>query len=193
MNSTHHLILASNSPRRQQLLKDLGFEFEVFTRDFDESFPQDLPSIVVAEFLAIKKNHNYRELRPYDLIITSDTTVICDDQVLNKASSKEEAKEMLNLLSGRTHQVVSGVCISSSDKEVCFSDITEVTFESISDNEMDYYIDHFKPFDKAGAYGIQEWIGMAKISSINGSYFTVMGLPTHLVYKCLVEDFGIQL
>lgn len=192
MNSTHHLILASNSPRRQQLLKDLGFEFEVFTRDFDESFPDSLPALEVAEYLAIKKNRNYRELRPECTIITSDTTVICDAHVLNKAANKKEAIDMLEMLSGKTHQVVSGVCISSLVKEISFHDVTDVTFDNISLEEMDFYIDNYQPFDKAGSYGIQEWIGMAKIKAIKGSYFTVMGLPTHLIYKSLKREFGLQ-
>ncbi len=191
MNSEHHLILASNSPRRQQLLKDLGFEFEVFTRDFDESFPDTLPALEVAEYLAIKKNRNYCKLRPECTIITSDTTVICDDHVLNKAANKKEAIDMLEMLSGRTHQVVSGVCISSPDKEVSFHDVTDVTFDAISSKEMDFYIDNYQPFDKAGSYGIQEWIGMAKIKAIKGSYFTVMGLPTHLIYTSLKREFGL--
>lgn len=193
MNSEHHLILASNSPRRQQLLKDLGFEFEVFTRDFDESFPDSIPTSEVAEYLAIKKNRNYRELRPECTIITSDTTVICDAHVLNKAANKKEAIDMLEMLSGRTHQVVSGVCISSPGKEVSFHDTTDVTFDTISSEEMNYYIDHYQPFDKAGSYGIQEWIGMAKIKAIKGSYFTVMGLPTHLVYSTLKNYFNYHL
>lgn len=191
MNSKHHLILASNSPRRQQLLKDLGFEFEVFTRDFDESFPDDLNALKVAEFLAVKKNKNYRPLKPDSLIITSDTTVVCDGEVLNKPANKAEAVEMLSKLSGKTHQVVSGVCISSPDKEVSFADITQVTFDEISKEEMNYYIDNYQPFDKAGAYGIQEWIGMTKISSITGSFFTVMGLPINRVYQHLKRDFNL--
>lgn len=191
MNSTHHLILASNSPRRQQILRDAGFEFEVFTRDFDESFPDDLPALKVAEYLAVKKNQHYRPLKPDALIITADTTVVCGQQVLNKPADKAEAMSMLSVLSDTTHQVVSGVCISSGDHEVAFSDITEVTFDEIAQEEMEYYIDHFQPFDKAGAYGIQEWIGMTKISSITGSYFTVMGLPIHKVYQVLKGDFGM--
>jgi len=187
MNSEHHLILASNSPRRQQLLKDLGFEFEVFTRDFDESFPDTLPALEVAEYLAIKKNRNYCKLRPECTIITSDTTVICDDHVLNKAANKKEAIDMLEMLSGRTHQVVSGVCISSPDKEVSFHDVTDVTFDAISSKEMDFYIDNYQPFDKAGSYGIQEWMGYFGIQKINGDYFNVMGLPLHKLYRKLKE------
>lgn len=192
MNLTHPLILASNSPRRQQLLKEAGFEFEVFTRDFDESYPPDLAALEVAEYLAINKNKNYRPLKADSLIITSDTTVICNQQVLNKPSNRAEALDMLSELSNKTHQVASGVCITSPDKQVNFTDITRVTFSQITQEEMEYYIDTFQPFDKAGAYGIQEWIGMTKISSITGSYFTVMGLPIHLVYQSLKNDFTLS-
>ncbi|MEQ8470994.1 MAG: Maf family protein [Marinoscillum sp.] len=189
MNSRHHLILASNSPRRQQLLRDAGFEFEVFTQDFDEHFPTNLEALEVAEYLGIQKNKHYRKLKPDALIITADTTVICDHLVLNKPADKAEAIKMLSLLSASIHQVVSGVCISSPEKTISFSDITEVTFDAISKAEMEYYIDQYQPFDKAGAYGIQEWIGMTKISAIKGSYFTVMGLPVHKVYQILNSEF----
>ena len=191
MNSTHPLILASNSPRRQQILKDAGFDFDVFTRDFDESFPEDLSALEVAQYLAVQKNKNYRPLKPDSTIITSDTTVICDNLVLNKPANKDEAIQMLSMLSGRTHKVVSGVCISSPEKTMAFSDSTSVTFETISIDEMEFYVENYRPYDKAGAYGIQEWIGMTKISSITGSYFTVMGLPIHRVYEVLLNEFGI--
>ncbi len=191
MNSIHPLMLASNSPRRQQLLRDAGFEFEVFTQDFNEDFPGDLKATKVAEYLAVQKNRNYRPLKPKHLIITSDTTVICGQEVLNKPADKAEALRMLSMLSNRTHQVVTGVCIASPNQQVRFSDTTEVTFDPISASEMNYYIDQFQPFDKAGAYGIQEWIGMTKISSITGSYFTVMGLPIHLVYQTLKNVFQV--
>lgn len=189
MNFKHHLILASNSPRRQQLLRDAGYTFEVFTRDFDESYPEDLPPTEVAKYLAIAKNTNYRKLKPEALIVTADTTVISGNQVLNKPQNKAEAIEMLKALSAKTHEVVSGVCISSPSKEVAFSDTTAVSFEEISLEEMNHYIDNYQPYDKAGAYGIQEWIGMTKISSIKGSYFTVMGLPVHLIYRALNDEF----
>jgi len=178
MNSTPHLILASNSPRRQQLLRDCGFEFEVFVRDFDETFPEEMPAHEVAEFLAVEKNKHYRPLKPDAIIITADTTVVLENEVLNKPGDEAHAYEMLSKLSGKTHQVISGVCISSPDHLSSFSDITSVTFRPMSDEDIWYYIKNFKPFDKAGSYGIQEWIGMTQIESINGSYFNVMGLPT---------------
>lgn len=184
------LILASNSPRRQALLKECGFEFDVFVSDFEESFPDELQAGQVAEFLAIGKNKHYRTLKPEAVILTADTTVIRDAQVLNKPADRREAFEMLRSLSGRTHLVVCGVCISSPDELVAFSERTEVSFDKITPEEINFYIDTFQPFDKAGAYGIQEWIGMAKIREIRGSYYNVMGLPTHLVYKILKSNFG---
>lgn len=192
MNSTHHLILASNSPRRQELLLQAGYEFEVFVRDFDESFPAEMPASHVAQYLAEQKNKNYRALRPHDLIITADTTVVNDGTVLNKPADKAEAMEMLTMLSDKTHLVISGVCISSPEQTISFSDTTEVTFSKIMKEEMEYYVDTFRPFDKAGAYGIQEWIGMTKVRSLKGSYFNVMGLPVHRVYEVLKEVFQIR-
>ncbi len=187
-----NLVLASNSPRRQELLKKAGFNFKVFVRDFDESFPDDLPAKQVAEYLAIEKNHNYRKILKEDTIITADTTVILGNEVLNKPKDSKHAAEMLQKLSGETHKVVCGVCISSPDKQHSFSDTTEVTFTKISEQESKFYISSFEPFDKAGAYGIQEWIGLTRISSIKGSYYNVMGLPTHLLYEVLLNEFNIH-
>ncbi|RED94397.1 septum formation protein [Marinoscillum furvescens DSM 4134] len=180
------MILASNSPRRQQLLREAGFEFEVFVRDFPEDFPGELPADEVAQYLAVQKNENYRPLLPDALILTADTTVILGDRVMNKPANADEAREMLTSLSNKTHEVICGVCISSASREISFSDRTEVTFGSLSPAEIDHYITTFQPFDKAGAYGIQEWIGMTKIIRITGSYYNVMGLPTHKVYEALM-------
>ncbi|MFY0606850.1 MAG: septum formation protein Maf [Cyclobacteriaceae bacterium] len=191
MNSTQPLILASNSPRRQELLKQAGFLFDVVVKDFDEDFPASLNAREVAEYLAVQKNRFYRLFLENEIIITADTTVICDEQVLNKPENVDQAKTMLRLLSNNSHQVVSGVCISSPDQEVHFSDTTEVRFAKLTDEEIDFYISRFKPYDKAGSYGIQEWIGLARIESIVGSYFTVMGLPTHRVYEELTQRFGL--
>ncbi len=192
MSSTHHLILASNSPRRQELLRQAGFKFEVFVKDFEEDFPESIGAIEVAEFLATQKNKQYRPYLNNEVIITADTTVVCEDQVLNKSQNKQDAMTMLSLLSDKIHTVVSGVCISSPDKFISFSDRTEVQFGHLSSEEIEYYIDQYHPFDKAGSYGIQEWIGLTKIESIKGSYFTVMGLPTHRVYMELMNQFGIK-
>lgn len=189
MSFTHPLILASNSPRRQELLKQAGFSFDVFVRDFDESYPEELPAEQVAEFLAVKKNKNYRELLSEQVVITADTTVVLGHLVLNKPADHAEAFSMLKSLSDRTHRVICGVCISSPKKQVAFTEITEVTFGHISDEEINFYIEEYQPFDKAGAYGIQEWIGQTKVVSIKGSYFNVMGLPTHRVYEVLKSEF----
>jgi septum formation protein len=192
MSSTPLLILASNSPRRQELLKLSGFEFEVFVRDFPEDFPDDMDVYQVAEFLAEQKNKHYRLLRPEALILTADTTVIANQQVINKPKDFNDAVEMLGILSGNTHQVVSGVCISSPDKKISFSETTEVTFAELSKGDIENYINQYKPFDKAGSYGIQESIGLTHIESIKGSFYNVMGLPTHKVYKILANEFGVK-
>lgn len=185
------LVLCSGSPRRQELLSQLGFEFRIYAEEVDESFPDDLPATQVAEFLAKKKNTAYRHALKEQLLLTADTTVVIDGKVLNKPSSHQEAESMLKSLSGRQHQVISGFCLSSQDQIVSGADVTDVTFSSLTKDEIDFYIQNYKPMDKAGAYGIQEWIGLAKIASIRGSYFNVMGLPTHLIYKALYEQFSL--
>ena len=172
------LILASNSARRQQLMRDAGF---------DESIPVE----DVAEFLAKKKNSMYREFFPKDVILTADTTVIANDKILGKPVDKEEAFHMIKKMAGEIHEVVSGVSISSVENEVSFSDKVEVDLSSLSDDEINFYVENYKPLDKAGAYGIQEWIGMIGINKIKGSFYTVMGLPIHKVYQVLKNDFEI--
>jgi len=191
MNSTRPLILASGSPRRQELLRQLGFQFEVMTLEFEESFPSSMKPKEVAEYLAVQKNENYRKMELSAVIMTSDTTVVSDNHVLNKPENKQDARSMLDLLSGRSHQVITGICISDQEKKLSFSESTEVTFAEITSNERDFYIEKYQPFDKAGAYGIQEWIGLSKSTKISGSYFNVMGLPTHKVYEVLTTEFGI--
>ncbi len=182
------LVLASKSPRRQQLLTDLGYTFEVRTKEVDESHSPDLNGMEIAEFLAAKKAQAFKgQLAPNEILLTSDTVVWCDGIHLAKAKNGEEAATMLRKISGRSHEVITGVCLLSQDKEVVFSDTTRVFFRELSEDEIQYYIENFKPFDKAGAYGIQEWIGMWAIEKIEGSYFTVMGLPTHLVAKELSQ------
>lgn len=192
MNSTPRLILASNSPRRQELLRNAGFRFEVFTRDFEENFPDTLAPAEVAEYLAKQKNENYRKLLGNETVITSDTTVVLDESVLNKPLNRQNAFVMLKSLSAKTHLVISGVCISSPEKVISFSDTTEVTFFPLSDDEINYYIDNYKPFDKAGAYGIQEWIGLTKVKELKGSFYNVMGLPVSEVYRVLKEEFDLH-
>ena len=180
------LILASKSPRRQQLLKDLGLDFEIHTKEVEESYPDHLKGAEIAEFLAIKKAMAFQESLSTDsIVLTSDTVVWCNGKSLEKASDAEEAKWMLEQLSGNRHNVITGVCLFSKEKKEVFSDTVEVTFRKLKEEEVQYYIDNYHPFDKAGAYGIQEWIGMAAITSIKGSFFTVMGLPTHLIMEKL--------
>ena len=178
------VVLASNSPRRKELLTGLGMPFEVRVMDgIDESYPEDLPVSKVALYIAGKKADAYREKMADDeLIITADTVVIVDDEILGKPHDKDDAIRMLKLISGRTHQVTTGVCLLSKKQESRFSVTTDVTFKALSDDEINYYIDTYQPFDKAGAYGIQEWIGYIGVTGLNGSYYNVMGLPVQRIY-----------
>jgi len=181
----YQIILASNSPRRKQLLGDLGVPFKTKSSLGEETFPDDLPPIQVAKFLAIQKADWFADLTEHDLYITADTVVIVDQTVLGKPQNSREAFEMIQQLSGRTHQVVTGVCLKSKSKTIVFDSTTDVTFKNLSDETIQYYIDTYRPFDKAGSYGIQEWIGMIGISEIKGSYFNVMGLPTDQLFDAL--------
>lgn len=183
MNLNYRLILASKSPRRQALLKSLDLDFEVKIREVDESFPSDLPPLDVAEHLAVKKSNAFGELQEDILLITSDTTVVVDSEILGKAEHKEEAISMIRSLSGRTHKVASGVCLRTARKVLSFTEITKVSFDPLSYDTIAYYIDNYKPYDKAGAYGIQEWIGMMGINKIEGDYYNVMGLPLNRLYN----------
>ena len=182
--SIRMVVLASNSPRRKELLAGLGMPFEVRVMDgIDESYPEDLPVSEVALYIAGKKADAYREKMADDeLIITADTVVIVDDEILGKPHDKDDAIRMLKLISGRTHQVTTGVCLLSKKQESRFSVTTDVTFKTLSDEEINYYIDTYQPFDKAGAYGIQEWIGYIGVTGLNGSYYNVMGLPVQRIY-----------
>ncbi|MGV0752811.1 Maf family nucleotide pyrophosphatase [Empedobacter brevis] len=183
-----NIILASQSPRRKELLAGLGLQFSTVSLDIDESFDRDqFKKEQITAYLSAKKAKAYSAIQSNDLIITSDTTVWLDDESLEKASNREEAYEMIKKLSGKTHSVYTSVTIRSIEKEVTFSDETQVTFAELSDEEIYFYIDHYKPFDKAGAYGVQEWIGYIGVDNMNGSYFNVMGLPTHKLYKELMK------
>jgi len=178
------ILLASKSPRRQYLLKELGIEFEVVDnfRD-DESYPEELPIEEIPVFLAKKKADNYNEMLDDDcILITADTLVWCNNRIMNKPDSYGEAYQMLYSLSDNKHTVITGVCLRSAEKETTFIATTDVYFTKLSDDEIEYYLMKFKPFDKAGAYGIQEWIGYIGIEKIEGSYFNVMGLPVQKVY-----------
>lgn len=168
-----------------------GFRFEVFTADFDESFPDSLPATEVAEFLAKAKNQYYQSLLSGKLILTADTTVVLGNEVINKPADEAEARYMLSKLSGQTHLVVSGVCISDASKTISFSDVTKVHFAPVSAEEISTYVERYQPLDKAGAYGVQEWVGLTKVTGMEGSYFNVMGLPIHRVYETLKNEFGL--
>ncbi|MBO4810465.1 MAG: septum formation protein Maf [Prevotella sp.] len=180
----YHIILASNSPRRRELLGGLGLDYEVrVLPDIAESYPSDLPVEQIAEYIAGEKADAYRKLMaPNDLIITADTIVVVDGEVMGKPIDADDARRMLNSLSAKTHQVITGVCLLTATKQRLFSVVTDVTFKQLSDEEIDYYIEHYRPFDKAGAYGIQEWIGYVGVTAIKGSYFNVMGLPVQRIY-----------
>jgi septum formation protein len=178
-----HFILASRSPRRAQLLKELGLKFDIVIKDYKEEYPGNLSGAEIAEYLAYEKASQFRgDLSDNDIVITADTIVWCNNTVLDKPSSFKEAVEILRIISGKTHDVITGVTFLSNLGEYTFSSTTRVTFDKLSDEEISWYIKEFKPFDKAGAYGIQEWIGLAGIISIEGSYFNVMGLPVQKVY-----------
>lgn len=177
------IILGSKSPRRRELLSKLDIDFESISIDADESFETHMPIHEVAEYLAVKKSQAYQAELNKTILITSDTTVLCGNQILNKPSDKQEATAMLQLLSGKTHRVNTGVCLRNALQKVSFNETTEVEFEVLTDNEISYYIDQYKPYDKAGGYGIQEWIGMIGISGINGCYYNVMGLPISKLYN----------
>lgn len=180
----YRIILASNSPRRRELLAGLGINYEVRTmQGIDESYPAELPVHQIAEYIATEKAAAYQKLMAADeLIITADTIVVVDTEVLGKPRDADDARRMLHLLSNRTHQVITGVCITTAEKQRRFSVITDVTFKALTDEEIDYYITNYQPFDKAGAYGIQEWIGYIGVTGLNGSYFNVMGLPVQRIY-----------
>jgi septum formation protein len=186
--NNYRIILASRSPRRQQLLKELGFTFDIVIREFEESFPEGLNGEEIARYVAHSKAASFRdEIADNEIIITADTIVWCNNQVLGKPIDIQDAVRILKKISGNTHEVITGVSVFSKKKEVTFSDSTKVTFEVLSDNDIKYYIDKYKPYDKAGAYGIQEWIGLIACSKIEGSYFNVVGLPVQRVYKELQE------
>jgi len=184
-----HIILGSTSPRRRELLAGLDIDFEVRRINVDEIYPETLEVHQIPEFLALLKANSQREkMQANDLVLTADTIVICEGKVLGKPKNADDARNMLRQLSGKKHEVVSGVCLTSAEKQISFSDTTTVFFKKLTDEEIDYYIDSFHPFDKAGAYGIQEWIGYIAIEKIEGSYYTVMGLPVAKVYAAL-RDF----
>jgi septum formation protein len=178
------IILASRSPRRKQLLKELGLIFEVAERNWSEKYPDYLKGQDIAVHLAVEKANLFRsEIRDSDIVITADTIVWLNNRILDKPANEAEAKKILREISGKTHEVITGVCLTSSVKQSSFYSITKVTFKEFTDDEIDYYVSNYNPVDKAGAYGIQEWIGLAACSHIDGSFFNVVGLPVEQVYN----------
>ncbi|MBW6479771.1 MAG: Maf family nucleotide pyrophosphatase [Bacteroidales bacterium] len=183
------LILASQSPRRKELLKDAGFPFRVWSIPCHEEFPEDLLPHEIALFLCKQKAEPFKsQISEKSIVITADTIVVKDKQILNKAGNAIQAGQMLTLLSGTTHQVITGVCITSTKKQVAFYETTLVKFAPLLPEEIDFYINTYKPFDKAGAYGIQEWIGLTGVERIEGSWHNVVGLPVAALYRNL-KDF----
>lgn len=180
-----NIILASASPRRRFLLKQLDIEFTFNSAEVDESIPEGMTPDEIAISLAEKKAGHFQDLLedPKNILITADTLVLINGKILGKPNDLEDARLMLQNLSGNMHQVVTGVCIRSHDKSRSFTDWTDVYFKSLSSQEIDYYLNHYKPYDKAGAYGAQEWIGYIGIKRLEGSYFNVMGLPVHRLYE----------
>ena len=186
------IILASNSPRRKELLGGLGVDFEVkVLNGVDESYPDTLPAKDVAEYIATEKAAAYT-VQEDELLITADTVVIVGQDILGKPKDVADACRMLRELSGKTHQVVTGVCLTTSKEQRRFSVTTDVTFKQLSDAEIEHYVDKYKPFDKAGAYGIQEWIGYIGVTALNGSYYNVMGFPVQRVYEELTTHFKLN-
>ena len=183
--TNYKVLLASNSPRRKELLQGIDIDFEIkVLPDIDESYPASLPVEEVAEFIAEKKASSYtNNLKEDELLITADTVVILDGAIFGKPNNKEEANAMLTALSGKAHRVISGVCLATLEKHISFSVTSEVLFSELSSEEIEYYIDRYSPFDKAGSYGIQEWIGYIGVEHLSGSYFNIMGLPIQRLYR----------
>ncbi|MBR6937015.1 MAG: septum formation protein Maf [Prevotella sp.] len=185
------IILSSNSPRRKELLAGLDIPFEVkVLSGIDESYPEGLGVEEIPQYIAMEKAAAY-DIAEDEIVITADTVVVLGDAILGKPVDESDAKNMLRALSGNTHRVVTGVCITSADKQRKFSVVSEVTFKVLSDKEIDYYVNRYRPFDKAGAYGIQEWIGYVGVTSLKGSYFNVMGLPVQRIYEELIHEFDV--
>ncbi len=182
------IVLGSASPRRKTLLRAIINDFEIKVSDLEEEYPKNLKEKEISEFLAIQKSDFLSiKIKKNEILITADTIVIKGGQILNKPKNKTQAKEMLVFLSGSSHKVITSVCLRDQQKKLVFSSITKVFFKPLSDAEINYYVEEYKPFDKAGSYGIQEWIGLIGITKIEGSYFNVVGLPIEKLYQKLIQ------
>ncbi len=182
-----HIILASGSPRRQLFFKELGLDVTIQLKPIDEVFPDHYKGPEITDYLAQAKAAAFNELQENEILITSDTIVWFQDKALNKPEDRDHAFNMISSLSGNTHQVITSVCFTTPEKQITIHDTTQVTFKTLTAEEINYYIDNFQPYDKAGGYGIQEWFGYIAVTRLEGSYFNVMGLPTHKVYETLMQ------
>lgn len=183
--NNHKLILASGSPRRQQFFKDLDVDFEIRIKEVDEVFPPELSGSQITDFLAKLKSEPFTDLNDNEILVTSDTIVWHENRALGKPRDYDDAFRILRSLSGKTHEVITSVCFTTNQKSEIINDTTKVTFATLTDDEITFYLKNYKPYDKAGSYGIQEWIGFIAVSKIEGSYANVMGLPVHKVYEYL--------
>lgn len=187
------VLLGSKSPRRHSLVKELGFPVKIKTLEVEEIYPEELPIREVPEYLAKLKTQPYLDaLRENELLITSDTVVILKDELLGKPKDNEDAKRMLNKLSGNSHEVITGVCMTLNGKTISIAAKTNVHFKPLTSSEIDFYVDTYSPLDKAGSYGIQEWIGYIGITGIEGCYYNVMGLPVSAIHTTLISDFNLS-
>lgn len=182
-----NIILASASPRRQELFKELGLDFSIQVKAMDEIYPSNLKEEEITNYLAVLKANAFFKLAENDIVITADTIVWLNDKPIEKPKDKKEAIAMLLELSGKSHKVISSICIKTFSSQKVFFDVTNVYFKHLSLEEITYYVENYKPYDKAGAYGIQEWIGFIGVTKIEGSYFNVMGLPVHKLYEELLK------
>lgn len=183
----YNVILASKSPRRQQFFKDLDIDFKIQLKEVEEIYPSELKGVEITDYLANLKAKQFTDVSEKDVLITSDTIVWLNETALGKPKDAEDAFNMLRALSGKKHKVITSICIKSKTFKKIINDITIVTFKEISDDEINYYIKNYKPFDKAGAYGIQEWIGLIAIDKLEGSFYNVVGLPVHKLYRELMK------
>jgi len=186
--NNYHIILASGSPRRQELMQTFGVKYSIMLRPVDEIYPKHLQGPEITDYLAQLKSEPFKaDLKDNDVLITSDTIVWHNNKALGKPKDQQDAFTMLQSLSGKTHEVFSSICVTTTSKQITDFECTKVTFKELSDEEIWYYVKNYNCLDKAGAYGIQDWIGQIAVTKLEGSYFNVMGLPTHLLYKTLID------